>query len=199
MNIDPSEVRALVRSATKRTGVPLHDEDLEQDAALKAVEAFRRQLEVRYPRAFLRKIVRDAVRDHWRRRRSLEVLDGIDETRIHHTPRLEDELDRRHRTALVRDALASLDSGKRAALELFYRDERSIVEIASIQKRSVSAVKMDLLRARRRLAEIVKVLARRKKPARSQEDATDKSWGLKSVPRPTERVARTPKADGPDI
>ena len=69
MNIDPCEIRLLVRIATQRTGRPLHDEDLEQDATLKAVEAFRKQFDVRYPRAFLRKIVGDTVRDHWRRRR----------------------------------------------------------------------------------------------------------------------------------
>ena len=69
MKIDPSEIRFMVRIATQRTGAVVHDEDLEQEAMLKAVEAFRRQAHVRHPRAFLMKIVRDAVRDHWRRRR----------------------------------------------------------------------------------------------------------------------------------
>ena len=83
MVIDLFEVRAIVRNETKRTGVPLRDEDLEQDASLKAVEAFRREYEVRYPRAFLRKVVVDAVRDHWRRRwRISEDLDGVEEHRV---------------------------------------------------------------------------------------------------------------------
>jgi RNA polymerase sigma-70 factor (ECF subfamily) len=164
MNIDLCEIRVLVRIATQQTGVPLHDEDLEQDATLKAVEAFRRQLEVRYPRAFLRKIVRDAVRDHWRKRRATEQLEVVDESRFSHTPSPEDELDRRHQAESLRHALGSIDARKRRTLDMFYVEERSVVEIARIQGKSVSAVKMDLLRARRRLAEILH--GREKRPRR---------------------------------
>src|SRR5262245_43890070 len=102
MDIDPFEIRVLVRIATRKTGIPLHDEDLDQDATLKAVEAFRKQFEIRYPRAFLRKIVADAVRDHWRKRRVLEELDSVDESQLSYLPRLEDELDRRSQARLLR-------------------------------------------------------------------------------------------------
>ena len=158
MVIDLFEVRAIVRSETKRTGVPLRDEDLEQDATLKAVEAFGRECEVRYPRAFLRKIVGDAVRDHWRRRRVVEDLDGVDETRVSVSPRFEEEMDRRRRVELLRRGLAELDAVKRGTMEAFYVEECSVVEIAERQGKSVSAVKMELLRARRQLAEIVRGL-----------------------------------------
>ena len=156
--VDLLEVRAIVRSETKRTGVPLHDEDLEQDASLKAVEAFQRECEVRYPRAFLRKIVGDAVRDHWRRRRTAENLDGVDEARIAVSPRFEEDLDRRRQVELLKRGLSELNAVKRATLVAFYVEECSVVEIAARQGKSVSAVKMELLRGRKRLAEIVRGL-----------------------------------------
>src|SRR5207247_6790590 len=142
MNIDPSEIRFMVRLATRRTGAPLHDEDLEQDAMLKAVEAFRKQREIRHPRAFLMKIVRDAVRDHWRRRRCLEYFDALDELRFAQLPRFEDELDRRRQSEMLRQALLSIDEDKRTTIELFYSEDCSIAEIARLQNKSVSSVKM---------------------------------------------------------
>jgi RNA polymerase sigma-70 factor (ECF subfamily) len=159
MNIDPCEVRSLVRLVTRRTGWPLHDEDLEQDATLKAVEAFGRQFEVRYPHAFLRKIVSDAVRDHWRRRRPAEALNSISEHRIAESPRFEERLDTERRLELLRQGLAQLDAPKRSMLDLYYEEERTVAEIARMQKKSISAVKMELFRARRLLAEIVRKLA----------------------------------------
>ncbi len=156
MFIDLFEVRAIVRSETKRTGVPLRDEDLEQDATLKAVEAFRRDYEVRHPRAFLRKVVGDAVRDHWRRRRVAEALDTVGEAKISVAPRFEEEMDGKRRVELLRRGLAELDAVKRATLEAFYVEECPVIEIARRQGKSVSAVKMELLRARKKLGEIIR-------------------------------------------
>lgn len=158
MNIDPCEIRMLIRIATQQTGRPLHDEDLEQDATLRAVEAFRRQFEVRFPRAFLRKIVGDAVRDHWRRRRGTEDLNAIDERHLAESPRFEERLDMQRRVTLLRRGMALLDAGKRTTLDLYYVEECPVSEIARLQKKSISAVKMDLLRARRLLAKIVRNL-----------------------------------------
>ena len=155
MVIDLFEVRAIVRSETKRTGVPLHDEDLEQDATLKAFEAFRRECDVRYPRAFLRKIVGDAVRDHWRRRRVGEDLDTVDEAKMAVAPRFEEEMDGKRRVEVLRRGLAELNVSRRATIDAFYLEECSVVEIAERQGKSVSAVKMELLRARKQLAKIV--------------------------------------------
>jgi len=169
MNIDPCEIRLLVRIATQRTGRPLHDEDLEQDATLRAVEAFRKQFEVRYPHAFLRKIVCDAVRDYWRRRRPPEDLYSLEEGRFAESPRLEEKLDMQRRIDRLRRGLARLDAGKRTTLDLYYVEELSIAEIAQFQKKSISAVKMELLRSRRLLAEFVRN-AGEKKPSRNGGD-----------------------------
>src|SRR5215472_9253457 len=97
MIFSPSEIRTLIHVATKRTGTPVHDEDLEQEVALHALDAFKRLSEVTHPRALLMKIVRDAVRDHWRRKRSSEDLAGIDEKFIAHVPAFESNLDQQRR------------------------------------------------------------------------------------------------------
>ena len=161
MDIDLSEIRIMVRVATQRTGTPVHDEDLEQDAMLKALQACRRQREIRHPRAFLMKIVRDVVRDHWRRRRNLDELDVVAEIRFAHLPCFEADLDRKRETELLREALLQIGRDKNVTLELFYRENQSIREIARRQNKSASAVKMQLVRARRSLAEIVSVLSAR--------------------------------------
>ena len=161
MDIDLSEIHLLVRIATRRTGRALHDEDLNQDATLKAVEAFRRQFEVKHPRAFLRKVVSDAVSDHWRRRRPAEDLSGIDEWRFAESPCFEERLDAQRRLDLLHRALSQLDDGKRTMLDLFYMQEYTVAEIALLRNKTVSAVKMELLRARRTLTKLVSELADR--------------------------------------
>jgi len=168
MIFDPSEIRALIRVATKRTGTPIHDEDLEQDVALHAVEAFQRLNDVMHPRALLMKIVCDAVRDHWRRRRSPEDLDDIDERFISHMPAFETDVDHERRLEFLRLALARLPKSKRVVLEMFYLGDYSISEIAALQCRSVSAVKMDLARSRRSLADLYSRIAKQKKCRRNR-------------------------------
>ena len=61
MNLNPAEIRTLVHIATKYTGSPVHDEDLEQDIALRALEALQRIERITHPRGLLMKIVRDAA------------------------------------------------------------------------------------------------------------------------------------------
>src|SRR6185295_8993854 len=133
MKFDPAEIRALIRLATSRTGAPLHDEDLEQNIALHALEAFQRLHEITHPRALLMKIVRDAVRDHWRRRRSSEDLDDIDERFISHMPALESDLDRNRRLELLHLALQQLPGPKRTVIDLFYTHDYSVPHIAELQ------------------------------------------------------------------
>jgi RNA polymerase sigma factor (sigma-70 family) len=162
MNLNPVEIRTLIHVATKRTGTPVHDEDLEQDIALRALEAVQRLERVTHPRALLMKIVRDKVRDHWRRRRLSEDLEGIDQRFVAQIPEFECDLDCRRRIELLRRALDRLSPSKRAVLELFYVRDHSIPQIAEMQNRSVSAIKMDLARSRRLLAQIVRALANKK-------------------------------------
>src|SRR5499426_3542961 len=120
MIFNPSDIRTLIHVATKRTGTPVHDEDLEQEVALRALEAFQRLNEVTHPRALLMKIVQDTVRDHWRRKRASEELADIDERFISHVPAFESDLDHERRLELLRSALDRLPAAKRILLELFY-------------------------------------------------------------------------------
>lgn len=162
MNLSPVEIRTLVHAETKRTGSPVHDEDLEQDIAVHALEAIKRLERVRHPRALLVKIVRDAVRDRWRRRRFWEDLEGIDPRFVSQKPEFEADLDWHRQIELLRRGMDRLSEAKRIVLDLFYLAEHSIPEIAKIQNRSISAVKMDLSRSRHCLAGIVRALAAKK-------------------------------------
>jgi DNA-directed RNA polymerase specialized sigma24 family protein len=71
---------------------------------------------------------------------------------------LESDLDRERRIVLLRRALERLPASKRTLLELFYVHDHSIPEIARMQRRSVSAVKMELTRSRRLLRRILRIL-----------------------------------------
>jgi RNA polymerase sigma factor (sigma-70 family) len=162
MNLNPVEIRALIHVTTRRTGTPLHDEDLEQDVAVRALEAFQRLRRITHPRALLRKIVKDAVRDHWRRRRAPEDLEDIDQRFISRQPEFEFAIDSVRRIELLHRALDSLSESKRVVVEFFYMRDYSIPQIARIQNRSISAVKMDLARSRHSLAAMVRALATKK-------------------------------------
>jgi len=67
-------VRSVIRFATRRTGSAIHDEDLEQEALLRILQAIHRRSRIEYPKALVVKIVRDTVADHWRQRRWLTTL-----------------------------------------------------------------------------------------------------------------------------
>ena len=162
MNVNLVEIRTLIHVETRRTGSPVHDEDLEQDIAVRALEALQRLERVTHPRALLMKIVRDAVRDRWRRRRPPEDLESIDERFISHQPQYEFDIDSHREVELLRRSLSRLSEPKRVVLDFFYMRDYSIPQIARIQNRSVSAVKMDLARSRRYLAGIMRALANKK-------------------------------------
>jgi RNA polymerase sigma-70 factor (ECF subfamily) len=162
MTLDPAEIRQLIRLATKRTGSAIFDEDLAQEAALRALVAFRRTHHIEKPRAFLMKVVRDTVRDHWRRRRSSDDIATVDERFVSQSPDFESRIDETRRQEILHRALEALDPQKRSTVALFYTDELSVPEIARLQCRSSSAVKMELMRARRDLARIIRSFAKKK-------------------------------------
>jgi RNA polymerase sigma factor (sigma-70 family) len=170
MQINLADIRTFIHIVTRKTGTPVHDEDLEQDIALRAVEAFQRIDSVIHPKALLMKIVRDTVQDHWRRRRPADPANDIDERFAAQIPELESEVDHRRRVELLRRAMAQLPASKRTVIELFYIQDRSIPEIAQMQSRSVSAVKMDLVRSRRSLQRIVHSSASKSRTNRDKRD-----------------------------
>jgi RNA polymerase sigma-70 factor, ECF subfamily len=165
MIFNPSDIRTLIHVATRKTGTPVHDEDLEQDVALRALAAFRRLDEVTHPRALLMKIVRDTLRDHWRKKRHSEELSEVDERITAFMPAVESRLDLEKQLEQLRLSLRRLPAAKRALLELFYIKDHSIREIAASQNRSISAVKMELARARRSLFRIFRSLSNSRRKA----------------------------------
>jgi RNA polymerase sigma-70 factor (ECF subfamily) len=161
MNFTAADIRVMIRVVTRRTGEPVHDEDLVQEASLRAIEAFRNRTDIRHPRAFLMKVVENTVSDYWRRRRIVHEISALNSNRLIEAPAFEDDLDRRRQIRLLRHALTRLDAGKRATIDLFYVEDRPLAEIAKLQQKSISAVKMDLLRSRRRLERWVRALEKR--------------------------------------
>jgi len=116
MEFSAADVKVMLRGVAGR-----NDEDLEQEATLRAMQAFRGTAgAVRYPKAFLRKIVHDTVIDHWRRRRTYEDLDTVDEARLSQPCTAEVDLDRRRQREALRQAMTALDASKRATVNLFY-------------------------------------------------------------------------------
>ena len=164
MNIDVSEIRSLIRMITLRTGTPVYDDDLTQEVTLKVMEACRKRGQIHYPRAFLMKIVRDAIHDYWRRRRVVFDISTIDEARLALLPDFEADIDRQRRAALLRQAICLVESSKRETLELFYENNLSIAEISRMLGKSESAIKTELMRTRRALAEIVRDLSNKRSP-----------------------------------
>ena len=108
------------------------------------------------------KIVRDTVNDHWRKRRPVEDLESVGEGRLSHCFTAEDDLDRCRQRDALRRAIAALAPRKRATIHLFYSENRSVGEIAQLQNKSLSAVKMDLFRTRRELSQMVVSLLNKK-------------------------------------
>lgn len=150
-------IRSAVRFATWRTGSLVHDEDLEQEALLRVLQAMSRIRRIEYPKALVVKIVHDTVADHWRRRRVLDRIDAIPERFLAYRPAVDEWLDDRQRLRLVRRALSHLSPQKREAIELFYFSEHSVGDIARRFRSSPSAVKMTLLRGRRELRQTIGV------------------------------------------
>jgi RNA polymerase sigma-70 factor (ECF subfamily) len=154
--LDRSYIRSVIRYATMRTGFPVVDEDLEQEAMLRVLRAIRRIPRIKYPKAFVGKIVGDTVRDFWRKKRRLESLDSIPEQLLSYQLPLEKWLDRVRSYDELRVCLNQLPGKLRTAIELFYIEECSVSDLAVTLQFSHSAAKMTLLRGRQQLRKMLK-------------------------------------------
>jgi len=153
----PQFARRAMRFICGRKGLPAYDEDLIQEALLRALSASRRVGYIQYPSAFFGKIMRDVLADFWRKKRPLEV-----ELRPEWiaTPEItiEENLDRKKTLDQIHRAIQCLDERDRTVLELFYFEDCSIRDIAHSLGMSESATKMVLMRNRRRLASILQAV-----------------------------------------
>ena len=159
--LDRRFVRSVILFAAFRSGSALHDEDLEQEALLRVLQAARRTGRIEYPKGFVVKIVNDTISDHWRRRRVFEDIQSIPQHLLSYCPAFERTNDDRRRLMLIYDALRRLTPQKRETIEAFYLLEHSVSDIARLLCSSTSAVKMTLLRGRQELRQMVGANARR--------------------------------------
>ena len=141
--------RSAYSSVLRTVFVVLHDrgraEEVTQDAFLRLYERWRGLDGIDYPEAWVRKVaVRLAIKQA-KRNRGLPVVTVVDET---------EAADRLPDVDLAR-AVASLPAQQRAAVALFYLEDRPVDEVAHLLRVSPSTAKQHLHRARARLAELL--------------------------------------------
>ena len=153
LNVEQAEFEWVFRSSfpsvLATVSVILHDraraEEITQDAFLHLFERVRGDNWIEHPDAWVRKVaVRAAIRSA-QRERVVSVLLRVDEARI------EDSLPN---VDLAR-AVAGLSPRQRAAVALYYFEDRPVDEVARLMDTSASTVKQHLHRARARLAEVL--------------------------------------------
>jgi DNA-directed RNA polymerase specialized sigma24 family protein len=141
-----SEYPALVRSIYMIVHDREQARDIAQDAFVQLFSRWRRVSKYDRPDAWLRRVairmaVRALRRDRLRRRREHEFDRG--------RPLGPVDVD------VVR-AVAQLPAAQRAAVVLFYLDDRPVTEVADILSCSEVTARVHLHRARKRLAEILR-------------------------------------------
>ena len=124
----------------------LHDkgraEEVTQDAFLRLYERWSTAVKYDHPLAWVRTVaVRDAIRRAERERRQTVLSVVADQESRDQVPDLD-----------VLDAVAALPPRQRAAVAMYYLDDRPVEEIAVLMQVSASTVKQHLFQARGRLS-----------------------------------------------
>jgi len=164
--LTPEFARALVlRIAAFRIASVLL-EDLSQEALLRGVRAFQR-IHVEHPSAFFAKIVRDTTSDHWRRERVWFPLEDLDPRRHSYILRIEERIDLERRVEQLREALRYLSPQERQLIHLHYGDDCSLGHLSAMSGKSISALKMMLLRARAKIRRAIAANCRNRDFTRS--------------------------------
>lgn len=129
-----------------RCGSDALAEDLTAEAFLAAVEAVRRGTLAEPSTAWLVRVARNKLVDHWRRQarheRKLAVLESGSVVE-------DDPWDERLDALRARQTLAALGAHHRAALTLRYVDGLPVAEVADALDRTLHATEALLVRARR--------------------------------------------------
>lgn len=153
---DPSILGRLSSAVRSVHGAP--DPDLEQEAFIRTLRAFRREPAIEFPEALMWKVVRNTVADHWRQalRNRVEDIDTVAEHHFARQPDVDERIDRERNASRVRDALYALGCDTRGPMYLFYVEGYPIRKIAELYGKSVPAIKMALCRGRRQVTRICK-------------------------------------------
>ena len=151
--VDRGEYEEVFRSAyasVLRTAfLVLHDrgraEEVTQDGFLRLYERWSQAVSYDHPVAWVRKVVvRDAIRRAERERRQRPTLVLVDRGTSDRVPDLD-----------LLQAVAELPPRQRAAVALFYLDDRPVDEVADLMEISSSTVRQHLFQARERLSEVL--------------------------------------------
>ena len=141
--------RSTYPSVLRTVFVVLHDrgraEEVTQDAFLRLYERWQGIVRIDHPGAWVRQVAIRLAIKRAKRERTLRVVDQVDETGA--KDRLPD-VDLAH-------AVASLPGQQRAAVALFYLEDRPVDEVAQLLGVSTSTAKQHLHRARTKLAALL--------------------------------------------
>lgn len=137
--------RSYYASVLRTAYVVLHDhgraEEVTQEAFLRLYERWGQASTYDHPAAWVRTVaVRDAIRRAERERRQVVTLQLVDHGTHDRLPDLD-----------LFGAVATLPPRQRAAVALYYLEDRPVDEIARLMEVSPSTVKQHLFQARERL------------------------------------------------
>jgi RNA polymerase sigma-70 factor (ECF subfamily) len=150
MRTDRGEFEQVFRSGypsvLKTAYLVLHDrgraEEVTQDGFLRLYQRWPQAVSYDHPVAWVRKVVvRDAIRRAERERRQQPTFVLLDRATTDRVPDLD-----------LLAALAELPPRQRAAVALFYLEDRPVDEIADLMQVTSSTVKQHLYQARKHLS-----------------------------------------------
>jgi RNA polymerase sigma factor (sigma-70 family) len=142
--------RSAYRSVLGSAYLVLHDrgraEEVTQDAFVRLYERWGRAVAIDHPEAWVRTVVmRDAIR-RAKRERVVPVVEVVDrEDPVHARP---------HDLDLIR-AVAGLPPQQRAAVALYYLEDRPVDEVAHLLDVAPATVRQHLFRARKQLCAVL--------------------------------------------
>ena len=120
-------------------------EEVTQDGFLRLYQRWPQAVSYDHPVAWVRKVVvRDAIRRAERERRQRPTLVLVDRGTTDRVPDID-----------LLNAIAELGPRQRAAVALFYLDDRPVDEVADLMEISSSTVRQHLFQARERLSEVL--------------------------------------------
>lgn len=146
-----AEFPSVLRSVHLVVGDQELARDITQDAFTKLFVHWRRISRYDRPGAWVRRVaIHDAISATGRRQRRGQAAAAFERQRLTTSPGAPDD-----RLDQLLGALAQLSVQQRAAVALFYLEDRPVDEVATLMGTAASTVKVHLHRARQRLAEVL--------------------------------------------
>ncbi len=141
-------------------------EDLASRTFLKLWEALQKEKELQNPRAFLYRVARNLIIDHYRRRQWQRTT-TVEEIRVESREELPSEIATvRAEMEEVRRALTKLNEDYQNIIIWYYLNELSIPEIADVSGKTEATVRVTIHRA---VSALRKELANQRKPRNNAE------------------------------